>query len=98
LVLYLLPVFRTTLVAQEPDMVGPILGLVFFPMLLIAMGLWLTTNGENGLVWGVTMIGMIAGWALVGPSLAILAPSWGIAGAALGLNLAGLLALSSATR
>jgi hypothetical protein len=98
LALYLLPVFRTTLVAQEPDMVGPILGLVFFPMLLIAMGLWLTTNGENGLVWGVTMIGMIAGWALVGPSLAILAPSWGIAGAALGLNLAGLLALSSATR
>ena len=98
LALYLLPVFRATLVAPEFDMAGLILGLVFFPMLLIAMGLRMTTNGENGLVWGVAMIGMTAGWALVGPSVAPLTPSWGIAGAALGLQLAGLLALSSATR
>lgn len=96
LALYLLPVFRATLVAPETDMAGPILGLVFFPMLLIAMGLRMTTNGENGLVSGVAMIGMIAGWALVGPSVAPLAPIWGVAGAALGLHLSGLLAISSA--
>ncbi len=94
--LYLLPVFRAALVAPESDMAGPILGLVFFPMLLIAMGLRMTTNGENGLVSGVAMIGMIAGWALVGPSVAPLAPIWGVAGAALGLHLSGLLAISSA--
>jgi hypothetical protein len=64
-------------------------------MLLIAMGLRMTTNGANGLVSSVLMIGMITGWALVGPSVAPLTPSWGIAGAALGLHLAGLLALSS---
>ena len=95
LALYLLPVFRATLVVPESNIAGPILGLVFFPMLLIAMGLRMTTNGANGLVSSVLMIGMITGWALVGPSVAPLTPSWGIAGAALGLHLAGLLALSS---
>ncbi|MBT5498241.1 MAG: hypothetical protein HOK54_21090 [Alphaproteobacteria bacterium] len=95
--LYLLPIFRANLVVPEPDMAGPILGLVFFPMLLIAMGLWMTTNGASGLVLGVAIIGMIAGWVLVGSSVAPLTPSWGIAGAAVGLHLAGLLALSSAT-
>jgi hypothetical protein len=93
--LYLLPVFRATLVAPESDMAGPILGLVFFPMLLIAMSLRMTTNGS---MWGMAMIGIIAGWALVGPSAAPLTPSWGIVGAALSLHLAGLLALSSAPR
>lgn len=95
--LYLLPIFRATLVVPESDMAGPILGLVFFPMLLIAMGLRMTTNGASGLVLGVAIIGMIAGWVLVGSSVAPLTPSWGIAGAAVGLHLAGLLALSSAT-
>ena len=95
--LYLLPIFRANLVVPEPDMAGPILGLVFFPMLLIAMGLRMTTNGASGLVLGVAIIGMIAGWVLVGSSVAPLTPSWGIAGAAVGLHLAGLLALSSAT-
>jgi uncharacterized membrane protein len=97
LALYLLPVFRATLVVPESDMAGPILGLVFFPMLLIAMGLRMATNGANGLVSGVAIIGMIAGWVLVGQSGAPLTPSWGIAGAAVGLHLAGLLALSTAT-
>ena len=95
--LYLLPIFRETLVVPESDMAGPILGLVFFPMLLIAMGLRMTTNGASGLLLGVAIIGMIAGWVLVGSSVAPLTPSWGIAGATVGLHLAGLLALSSAT-
>jgi hypothetical protein len=95
--LYLLPIFRATLVVPEFDMAGPILGLVFFPILLIAMGLRMTTNGASGLVLGAAIIGMIVGWVLVGSSVAPLTASWGIAGAALGLHLAGLLALSSAT-
>lgn len=91
--LYYLPIFRSTLVAREADIGGPIVGLIFFPMLLIAMCVRMATNavsGQAGLVSGAAILGVILGWALVRSPEALLTPAWSIAGAALLLHLAGL--------
>jgi len=87
--LYLLPVFRSV--------AGPVVALMFFPMLLISTGtrLSLAENGVSFLSSGFAIVGVLAGAALVWSSEAPLTPAWGIALASVLLHIAGLIALSA---
>ena len=94
--LYLLPVFRSVAVAQWANIVGPVCALLFFPMLLISTGVWLSlTKGRGSMLPSVlTIAGVVGGWALVGPPEALFTPAWAIALAAILLHAAGLISLS----
>lgn len=93
LALYSLPMFRPTIFAMEVEVIGPVVGLLFFPMLLIAMGPRMVLNSSathTGLITGAAIIGVIVGWALVRTPEALLTPTWAIAASGILLHGAGV--------
>lgn len=94
--LYVLPVFRSTTVASASDVVGPVIGLMFFPVMLISMGPRVAAASHAGgavIVAGASILGIIAGWSLCYAPDALISPVWGVSAAALALHGAGLAAL-----
>jgi hypothetical protein len=96
--LYALPIFRPTLVAEAADLVGPVIGLLFFPALLIVMSARLSVrNKKTGMFVPIaTILGGISGIAISEILiLKLLSPSWPIAIAVLILSFAGMWAVRS---
>tara|TARA_Y100001934_G_scaffold116418_1_gene142490 strand:- start:19680 stop:20327 length:648 start_codon:yes stop_codon:yes gene_type:complete len=91
--LYALPIFRPTLIAEAADLVGPMIGLLFFPVLLIAMSARISVRNKNtGMFVSIaTILGGISGIAISEfLILKLLSPSWPIAVAVLILSFTGI--------
>ena len=87
--LYALPIFRPSFVAEVTGLVGPVISLLFFPILLIAMSVRLSASGENSgmFVSLVSILGGMSGMAILEfPFLQLMPPSWAIAAGVLMLN------------
>ena len=87
--LYALPIFRPSFVAEVTGLVGPVISLLFFPILLIAMSVRLSVSGENSgmFVSLVSILGGMSGMAILEfPFLQLMPPSWAIAAGVLMLN------------
>jgi len=96
--LYALPIFRPAFVAESADLVGPIIGLMFFPVLLIAMSARIAARHETAgaVVSMAALMGALAGIAVCElATLQSISPSWPIATGVLILHLAGIWAVRS---
>ena len=94
--LYALPIFRPSFVAEVTGLVGPVISLLFFPILLIAMSVRLSVSGENSgmFVSLVSILGGMSGMAILEfPFLQLMPPSWAIAAGVLMLNVVGIWAI-----
>ena len=94
--LYALPIFRPSIVAEVTDLVGPVISLLFFPILLIAMSVRLSVSGENSgmFVSLFSILGGMSGMAILEfPFLQLMPPSWAIAAGVLMLNVVGIWAI-----
>ena len=94
--LYALPIFRPSSVAEVTGLVGPVISLLFFPILLIAMSVRLSVSGENSgmFVSLVSILGGMSGMAILEfPFLQLMPPSWAIAAGVLMLNVVGIWAI-----
>ena len=94
--LYALPIFRPSFVAEVTGLVGPVISLLFFPILLIAMAVRLSVSGENAgmFVSLVSILGGMSGMAILEfPFLQLMPPSWAIAAGVLMLNVVGIWAI-----
>ena len=94
--LYALPIFRPSFVAEVTGLVGPVISLLFFPILLIAMSVRLSASGENSgmFVSLVSILGGMSGMAILEfPFLQLMPPSWAIAAGVLMLNVVGIWAI-----
>ena len=94
--LYALPIFRPSFVAEVTGLVGPVISLLFFPILLIAMSVRLSISGENSgmFVSLVSILGGMSGMAILEfPFLQLMPPSWAIAAGVLMLNVVGIWAI-----
>ena len=94
--LYALPIFRPSFVAEVTGLVGPLISLLFFPTLLIAMSVRLSVSGENSgmFVSLVSILGGMSGMAILEfPFLQLMPPSWAIAAGVLMLNVVGIWAI-----
>lgn len=94
--LYALPIFRPSFVAEVTGLVGPVISLLFFPILLIAMAVRLSVSGENSgmFVSLVSILGGMSGMAILEfPFLQLMPPSWAIAAGVLMLNVVGIWAI-----
>ncbi|MEC9185041.1 MAG: hypothetical protein VX930_12265, partial [Pseudomonadota bacterium] len=67
-----MPVFRPSVVAVHADLVGPMIGLLFFPVLLIAMSARIAMRRETSqaVVSLATVLGGVGGLAI--PEIAVL--------------------------
>ena len=94
--LYALPIFRPSFVAEVTGLFGPVISLLFFPILLIAMSVRLSVSGENSgmFVSLVSILGGMSGMAILEfPFLQLMPPSWAIAAGVLMLNVVGIWAI-----
>ena len=94
--LYALPIFRPSFVAEVTGLVGPVISLLFFPILLIAMSVRLSVSGENSgmFVSLVSILGGMSGMAILEfPFLQLIPPSWPIAAGVFMLNVVGIWAI-----
>ena len=94
--LYALPIFRPSFVAEVTGLVGPLISLLFFPILLIAMSFRLSVSGKiSGMfVSLVSILGGMSGMAILEfPFLQLMPPSWAIAAGVLMLNVVGIWAI-----
>ena len=94
--LYALPIFRPSFVAEVTGLFGPVISLLFFPILLIAMSVRLSISGENSgmFVSLVSILGGMSGMAILEfPFLQLMPPSWAIAAGVLMLNVVGIWAI-----
>ena len=94
--LYALPIFRPSFVAEVTGLVGPVISLLFFPILLIAMSVRLSVSGENSgmFVSLVSILGGMSGMAILEfPFLQLMPPSWAIAAGVLMPNVVGIWAI-----
>tara|TARA_Y100001934_G_scaffold238046_1_gene290661 strand:- start:598 stop:1266 length:669 start_codon:yes stop_codon:yes gene_type:complete len=97
-ILYAMPVFRPSFVAVHADLVGPMIGLLFFPVLLIAMSARIAMRRETPqtVVVLATVLGGVGGLAI--PEIAVvqsISPAWPIVTGVLILHLAGIWAVRS---
>ena len=97
-ILYAMPVFRPSFVTVHADFVGPMIGLLFFPVLLIAMSTRIVMRRETPqtVVALATVLGGFGGLAI--PEIAVvqsISPAWPIVTGVLILHLAGIWAVRS---
>ena len=95
--LYIFPMFRSVMVGEWIEVVGPLVALMFFPMLLISTGtgLSLYEDGVSFFLSSISVVGVVAGAFFVWSPEAPLTPAWGIVSSFVLLNFAGLIALSA---
>ena len=94
--LYALPILRPSVVVEVTGLVGPMISLLFFPVLLIAMSARLSVVGENSgmFVSLFSILGGMSGIAILElPVLKLISPSWPIAMGVLILHLVGIWAI-----
>ena len=95
-ILYAMPVFRPSFVAVHADLFGPVIGLLFFPVLLIAMSARIAMRRETPqtVVALATVLGGFGGLAI--PEIAVvqsISPAWSIVTGVVILHLAGIWAV-----
>ena len=95
-ILFAMPVFRPSFVTVHADLVGPMIGLLFFPVLLIAMSARIAMRRETPqtVVALATVLGGFGGLAI--PEIAVvqsISPAWPIVTGVLILHLSGIWAV-----
>ncbi len=91
--LYAMPFFRPTFVARDADVAGPIIGLLFFPVLLMSIAPRMIAHDlSRSMGMATVILGALAGGALTAVPVGILAPAWALAAAVLALQGAGVAA------
>ena len=95
--LYIFPMLRTIMVGEWIEVVCSLVALMFFPMLLISTGTWLSLyeDGVSFISSSIAVMGVVVGVFFVWSPEAPLTPAWGIFSSFVLLNFAGLVALSA---
>ena len=95
---FFLPFFRSVFLSQEADWIGLVVGLCFFPLLLISKSVRMIIDSRQdyaSYILAAAIVGLGGGWLIVASSFAFLSPAWALTGAIVAQQLSGITVLRS---